>query len=501
MSLSTKGSRRPALSETEFHHDGATGLQASDPAHILNLMPATLICVDYSDIKRLFANLSHDGVPDLLDFVTANPLGLAVLQAQMRIVTCNSRALTLYGAADQNALQGHLPELWRDDLARPHIASALELWHGAATATRIATHYSVDGRRFHARVTVSVMPGHEQDWGQVLFVVDDITAEEDTKARLAESENYARALFQLAPVSLWVLDLSRVKALLDRLRAEGVRDLRAYIAENPAFSDQYYHAMRVKEVNEETLRLFGAPDKATLLDIIATDFERLFPGGAVCLVEEALHLWEGRLQFVLEHKNRRLDGSRLDTVSQYAIPPDHEHDWSVMLIAEIDVTARKMAEERLAFLNGHDILTGLNNRMAYMAERERLLRARAFPIGIVIADLNGLKQVNDRYGHETGDILLRRAGRVLGEATGGAGMAARIGGDEFVILVPHTDETVIAGLIDEILRLTKQDNQEGELGTLSFALGSALCQSAEALDTAVQQADMRMYKAKRAHYA
>jgi GGDEF domain-containing protein len=49
--------------------------------------------------------------------------------------------------------------------------------------------------------------------------------------------------------------------------------------------------------------------------------------------------------------------------------------------------------------------------------------------------------------------------------------------------------------------LTAQDNEGYDLGTLSFALGSALCHSAEALDTAVQQADMRMYKAKRAHYA
>jgi diguanylate cyclase (GGDEF)-like protein len=501
MSLSTKGFRRPDSLETEFQQDGVAGLSASDPTHVLNLMPATLICVDYSHIKRLFTNLSHDGVQDLLGFITANPLGLAVLQAQLQIVTCNSRALALYEVADQATLQDLLPSLWRDDLARAHIASALALWHGETTVSRTATHYSLSGRRFRARVTVTVMPGYEHDWSQMLFVIEDITAEEDAKARLAESENYARALFQMAPVSLWVLDLSRVKTLLDRLRAEGVRDLCAYIAANPGFSTQYYRAMRVKEMNEQTLALFGVPDKATLLDVIATDFDRLFPGGAAYLMEEALHLWEGQLQFVLERKNRRLDGSRLDTVSQYGIPPDHEDDWSVMLVAEIDVTARKMAEERLAFLNGHDDLTGLGNRMAYMAERERLLGEQKFPIGIVIADLNGLKQVNDSYGHETGDMLLRRAGRVLGEAAAEAGMAARIGGDEFVILVPRADETLLATLMDEILLLTAQDNEGDELGTLSFALGSALCHSAEALDTAVQQADMRMYKAKRAHYA
>jgi diguanylate cyclase (GGDEF)-like protein len=464
-------------------------------------MPATLICLDYSPIKHLFINLSNDGVADLAGFLSANPLGLAVLQSQLRIITCNQRALSLYEAADQAMLQDHLHNLWREDLTGPHIASALALWGGESSVTRFATHYSVSGRRFKARVTLTVMPSHAHDWGQVLFVVEDISAEEDAKARLAESENYARALFQLAPVSLWVLDLSRVKSLLATLHAEGVRDLRAYILENPSFCTQYYRAMRVKEMNEQTLALFGAPDKATLIEIIATDFERLFPGGAVFLVEEAVNLWEGRLQFVLEHKNRRLDGSRLDTVSQYVIPPDHEDDWSVMLIAEIDVTARNIAEERLAFLNGHDILTGLHNRLAYMGERERLLREQAFPIGIVIADLNGLKQVNDSYGHETGDILLGRAGRVLGEAASEVGMAARIGGDEFVILVPRTDETVLAALMNEILLLTAQDNEGGELGTLSFALGSALCHSAEALDSAIQQADMRMYRAKRAHYA
>jgi diguanylate cyclase (GGDEF)-like protein len=501
MSLSTKLIERPESIRHDVSPHETSDLTAIDLTNLLNLVPTALICVNYSALRHAFQIITNGGVTDLRAFLNADPSRLAAVQSRLQVVTFNSRGLALYEAANLASFTDNLGFILRDDQGVEHLQAMLTLWEGETSVVREATHYTLSGRRFHARLKMTVMPGYEHDWSHVLFVIEDITEEEAARARLAASESYARALFQLAPVSLWVLDYSRVKLLLDRTRAAGVTDLRQHIAETPDFCSRYFQAMRIVDMNAQTLALFKIPDKSTLKDILRHHYERLFPEGTAGLAEEAICLWNGELRFMMEHKNLRIDGSRLDAVTHYAVLPGHEDDWSLVLVAEIDVTARKMAEERLEFLNGHDILTGLNNRMAYALERERLVRHRELPIGVMIADLNGLKQVNDRFGHEAGDMLLRRAGRVLREAVNENGMVARMGGDEFVILLPRADEIMLAGVTADITRLAALERQTDELGTLSFAIGSALCLSEDAVDQAVQQADMRMYRAKRAHYA
>jgi GGDEF domain-containing protein len=175
--------------------------------------------------------------------------------------------------------------------------------------------------------------------------------------------------------------------------------------------------------------------------------------------EQLIDLWQGKLFQQREVVNYALDGSELHFHLQFSVLPGHEHDWSLVQVALTDITARKKAEAYLEYLGQHDVLTKLYNRSFYVDEINRLERKGPYPITIVVADLNGLKVANDQWGHAAGDALLRRAGEVLSEAVLKPNHAARIGGDEFAIMMPAADEREGELMIANINRLIEINNQ------------------------------------------
>jgi diguanylate cyclase (GGDEF)-like protein len=124
-------------------------------------------------------------------------------------------------------------------------------------------------------------------------------------------------------------------------------------------------------------------------------------------------------------------------------------------------------------------------------------------VSIVAIDLNGLKQLNDHEGHAAGDSLLRRMGEVLDKAVDPPAWPARIGGDEFAVLLPLTDERGAEAMRERILTLLEMNNQfhAGQSGhALSLAIGLATCNAGESLESALQRADRAMYDDKARYY-
>ncbi len=119
------------------------------------------------------------------------------------------------------------------------------------------------------------------------------------------------------------------------------------------------------------------------------------------------------------------------------------------------------------------MLTKLHNRAFYVDELNRLERKGHAPISIIIIDLNGLKAANDQWGHATGDGLLRRLGEVLNEAVRQPGHAARIGGDEFAVVLPYVDERGAEAMVEDIQRLVDINNQYYSQLKLNLSIGTA----------------------------
>jgi Diguanylate cyclase, GGDEF domain len=241
-------------------------------------------------------------------------------------------------------------------------------------------------------------------------------------------------LFEFAPISLWEEDYSGVKAYLDQLRAAGVTDLRAYLAAQPQAVADCMARIQVLNINRKTVELFRAGSKRELLD----NLQRVFRDEMRAHFRtELVHLWEGRLSDEVEGINYALNGEPVNIQLQWAVLPGSETSLEHVLISLEDITARKKAEDYLKYLGTHDVLTGRYNRAYFEDELARLGRGRQFPISLIVADVDGLKAVNDSRGHSEGDKLIRRAAEVL-QASVRAGHRqqaaprSRPGGQEFV---------------------------------------------------------------------
>jgi diguanylate cyclase (GGDEF)-like protein/PAS domain S-box-containing protein len=161
-----------------------------------------------------------------------------------------------------------------------------------------------------------------------------------------------------------------------------------------------------------------------------------------------------------------------------------------------DITEHKTAEEQLRFLGTHDMLTGLFNRAFFDAELDRLAKGRQFPIGIVMADVDGLKKVNDHHGHGAGDRLLQRAAQLLKNTFRAEDFVARIGGDEFAILLPHADFHIVGELLKRVKSSQESINCSGSECPVSLSLGAATVRKGKRLLRALKLADKRMYQHK-----
>jgi diguanylate cyclase (GGDEF)-like protein len=138
-----------------------------------------------------------------------------------------------------------------------------------------------------------------------------------------------------------------------------------------------------------------------------------------------------------------------------------------------DMTERKRKEEEILYLTYHDYLTGLYNR-TYFEEAIRLLDDPAqLPLSVIIGDINGLKLINDALGHDEGDKLLTEVGKILMSCIRHCDVVARIGGDEFGILLPKTDGQTAKSIIKQIQNTCEQyaNRENKETYYISISLG------------------------------
>lgn len=261
----------------------------------------------------------------------------------------------------------------------------------------------------------------------------DITQNENMRTDLAQSEERFRTIFEEAPLGIGIFDSITGRAMQVNAR----------------------YAEIVGRTREEVLALdwkkYSHPDE----------------------IEENLH----RVNLLTENKI-----SGFSMIKRY-IRPDEEEVWVSITVTPFrtnegenpchlcmieDITSRKKAEDEVLYLSYYDQLTGLYNRRFYEEELKRINTSRNLPITLVLADVNGLKLTNDAFGHSLGDNLLKKIAEVFKKECRTEDIVARIGGDEFVFLLPKTNGTEAQKIIERINYSISEKQKENIICSVSF---------------------------------
>jgi len=161
-----------------------------------------------------------------------------------------------------------------------------------------------------------------------------------------------------------------------------------------------------------------------------------------------------------------------------------------------DITGQKLLEEQLTYLSLHDSLTGLYNRAYLEEELNRLEDGRSHPVSLLSLDVDGLKFVNDTRGHQAGDELLRAVARTLRATFRQGDVLARVGGDEFVAVLPRTDALTARQMLSRLEHGVTQANALRHETPISISMGAATADEGTPLRLALVLADQAMYQDK-----
>ena len=280
-----------------------------------------------------------------------------------------------------------------------------------------------------------------------------------TEEALRESEEHYRRIIETTEVGIWMLDAEKITIFTNRKMAQ----MLGYTPEQ----------MKGKSFFE-------------FIDV---------EGRA--LIESKMQRRPLSLSGQYDFKFRRKDGTDLWTIMSISPVFDKTGERDSALIMITDITERKKAEEQLKYMSLRDPLTGLYNR-AYFEEGMKHLESYRFAqVGIIICDVDGLKLINDTLGHNAGDSILMAAANIIKECFREGDVIARVGGDEFAVLLLNTKRDVIETSCHRMRHAISKYNVSHLELPLSLSIGFAVNGGKSIpMNSLYKEADYAMYKEK-----
>ncbi len=328
----------------------------------------------------------------------------------------------------------------------------------------------------------------------VLGLYRDITVEKHATEELRASEERFRRMFQDSPVALQLEDFSEIKRWVLETQEKSGQDIREFLEEHPDEFSTMSKLGKIISINEASLSLFHAKDKADLqanLFSIVSSESRKEQINIIC------SLLDGETTLEKEMVYKNIDGKIVYTITKLSILPGSEESWDRILFSNMDITERKLTEERLSYISLHDMITGLYNRAFFQEEMARMEKSRLRPISILISDMDNLKGINDLHGHQTGDAALQHIANIFKMCFRSEDIIARIGGDEFSILLPNISANLAKQIKQRVLEQVALHNRSNSDDMqLSISIGCGTAHKGDLLTDVFKLADKRMYKEK-----
>ncbi len=299
--------------------------------------------IDISELKRTEAELreSQERLNILFEYA---PDAYFLTDLQGTILDGNRAAEQLFGGrgrvlVGKSFLQADLLPADQLPLAASSMAKSVL---GQPTGPDEFVINREDGTR--ATVEIATYPVKVKGESVVLGIARDVSERKKADETLRAKEQRYRGLFENSPIALWEEDASAVKRYVEDLRASGVRDFRDHFENHPEVVRECAGLVKIVDVNQATLDLYGAQSKEELLGGLD---QVLSEGSYDIFKEEVLAIAEGRTRFDAETTARTLSGESRDLALRWTVTGGCEKTYSSVLVSDVDITDHKRAEMAL----------------------------------------------------------------------------------------------------------------------------------------------------------
>ncbi len=413
-----------------------------------------------------------------------SPIGLAEVALDGRFSTVNPALYTMLGYTEDELLSKTFQDITHPDDLALDLANLKELLDGKCDTYRMEKRYfKKSGQVLYIQLDVALLRSPSGEPLNFISQIQDITARVNAEAVLAQANSLREAIMDAAPYSIIATD---PQGLITSI--------------NPAAERMLWYS-REELVGKKTPEIIH--DQGEVIsraqELSAKYNQKIEPG-----FEVFVH--ESRAGLVSEHEWTyvRKDGSRFQV--QLAVTALRDADQTIIGFLGIahDITQRKRREEYTRHIALHDELTGLpnrtllNDRLKVAIESAKRNRKK---VGVMMLDLDHFKKINDTLGHHVGDEVLKIVADRVSTVLRRSDTAARMGGDEFIVITPDMNDTRNADVI--AATLVNAISAPVIIGphelTITPSIGvSCYPDDGEEIHTLIKHADAAMYQAKAA---
>jgi diguanylate cyclase (GGDEF)-like protein/PAS domain S-box-containing protein len=401
------------------------------------------------------------------------PLGCIYFTEDMRAIDCNDETLKIFGYSSKQELIGNyfemFPELQPD--GRPSLPLAQEYVDYVLANGRLVfewLHKTRNGDTIPTELTLVKV--RDAAGTNLVVYIRDLREKKAAEAEIAEANERFRLMFD----------------------------------NNPLGCIYFTKDMYAVDCNEEVLYIFGFSSKREFIDRFHDIFPEFQPDGrpSLPLAHEYVNLAIANGRVVFEWLHQTIKGDQVPVEITLVRVRDAAGTNLVAYIRDLrelkDKTARLNEAQKMAF---SDSLTGISNRRSFLQKSKHEFKTQQdqSPIGIIMLDIDYFKRVNDTYGHEAGDEVLKVVSENIGSVLRETDLFARYGGEEFIVMVQHLELPELTKLAERICEKIRNAHfsYAGQKIAITISAGVAMRnETSQTIEQVIKHADVALYRAK-----